>query len=183
MVHDQLHWGNSKFLGLFTDARGGVRLVVDIGCGHCVHALERVGYQCLVKVVVRHFSNKACTPCGLVERGNALSKREMCNFVIRGVSEQRMHAALEAHQDADGTPSGLRNDFLTRLVRFCQQRKSFPPHFAAIIQLVDIDTDCCARSSSKLLHPRPFVYWHAGMFWGKLENAVPHAPHCVGNAK
>ncbi len=87
MVHDQLHWGNTKLLRLFADASGGVRLVVDVGCGHCVHTLERVCYQCLIEVVVWYFGNKARTPCWLVERCNALSKRKMRNFVICGVGK------------------------------------------------------------------------------------------------
>ncbi|CAB4902232.1 unannotated protein [freshwater metagenome] len=164
MIDDELHWCNTSSLCYFANCCARMRFVIDVGSSDRVHAVQRFCDEPIVETVGWYLAHESCPSHWVFERGNAIGKWQVSNFVICGVGEQWMHAALEAHQDANGPSSGLSNYLLSIGMCLREQRKSFAPHFAAVIQLIDVDTDSGARAAREFLHPRPFVNRHARMF-------------------
>ena len=146
------------------------------------YALERLGDETLVELVGRHFVDEALAPHGIGERSDTFCERKVRDLVIRGMCEQGMDASLEAHDDADRAPGDLGDDVLACLVRLIEQCERLAPHFAAIVELVEVHAHCCTRATGEFLHPGPLLDGHSSVLGAELEDAVTDSTHRIGDA-
>ena len=100
---------------------------------------------------------------------------EVGDLRVRRVEQERVHAPVEAVEDADRPTGDLGHDVEALRVGLVEQAEHLAPHLGVLVGLVEVDAHGAARSASEVGHPRPLVDRHAGVVGRELEHAVTGA--------
>ena len=113
---------------------------------------------------------------GLGQRGEPRRHREVGDLGVGRVEQQRVHAAVEAVEDADRAAGHLGDD-VEPVARAASssRREHLAPHLGVLVGLVEVHAHGAARPPGQVGHPRPLVDRHPGVVGRELEHAVAGA--------
>ena len=175
LVEQDLHRGDAPLPGDGRDRGRGVGLVVDVGAVDGPHAPDLVEHHALEEAaVVGHLVHQPAAALRVGEGLEPLGHRQVGDLGVGGVEEQRVHAAVQAVEDADGAARHLGDDVEALAWSACvEQAEHRAPHLRVLVGLVEVHAHGATRPTGQGLHPRPLLHRHEGVVGCELEDAVP----------
>ena len=109
--------------------------------------------------------------------------RKVVDLAVGGMEHQRVHAALEAVEDADAAACHLGHDGEAVGVRLVEEPQHLAPQVGCGVGLAEVDAHRVTGARRHLAHPRPFAHRHLGVLGSELEHAVPGVGDGIGDAQ